>query len=378
MLTIAVGHSEDPDTQEALADILQQCSEGLKGAQPRAGILFAALDFEHDVLLDGILDKWPGLELIGCTTDGEVSSGMGFSDDSVVLTLFASDVIEIKVAVGRSLSHDIDKACSAAIHEVKRLSEQPPALCISMPESLTTSATKIVASLEKHLGGVPLIGANAADQWNFKKTFQFYGREVVSDAVPVLMFFGPLKYSCGVASGWKPVGASGVATRTEANVVYEIDGQPALDFYRRFLGENATPTGDRPLAILGDNNAIKYLRASIEDFDPETGAITFFGDVPSGSQVQITIADNESILKGAEDSVNQALKKYPGTGSPDGALVFSCSARKILLGTKIREEQAVIFGKMENELTYAGFYGYGEIADGEFHNETCVVALLGE
>lgn len=377
MLTIAVGHSEDPDTEEALIDLLKQCSDNLKGAQPSAGILFSAVDFEHDVLLNGILDKWPDLELIGCTTDGEVSSEVGFSDDSVILTLFASDAIEIKVAVGRNLSHDIDMACSAAIHEVKNLSEFPPTLCISMPESLTTSATKTVACLEKHLGGVPLIGANAADQWNFKKTFQFYGREVVSDTVPVLMFFGPLKYSYGVASGWKPVGESGVVTRSEANVVYEIDSLPALSFYRRFLGDRATPTGDRPLAVL-DGNSIKYLRASIEDYDPETGAITFFGDIPLGAKVQITIADNDSILNGAGDAVDQALKKYPGRGSPDGALIFSCSARKMLLGTKIGEEQTVIFNKLENHIPYAGFYGYGEIADEEFHNETCVVALLGE
>jgi hypothetical protein len=89
MFTAVVGHSEDLDTLAAANEILAQCRSKLKGTVPRAGLLFAAIDFDHQVLLDEINRHYPGIQLIGCSTDGEISSDLGFREDSVTLILFA-------------------------------------------------------------------------------------------------------------------------------------------------------------------------------------------------------------------------------------------------------------------------------------------------
>ncbi len=107
MLIAASGHSEDIDTLSAFAEVREQCEVVLKGKAPQAGLLFAGIDFEHQELLDEIYDAWHGIELIGCTTDGELSSCLGFREDSVSLLLFASHTIDFASGLGSSTENQV-------------------------------------------------------------------------------------------------------------------------------------------------------------------------------------------------------------------------------------------------------------------------------
>lgn len=101
MLKMILGHSDDPDSQGAIEEVLEQCIRELAGMLPKAGLLFAAIDFDHALILEKINQTFPDLQLIGCTTDGEISSILGFQQDSLTLTLFCSDTVEIYAGVGR-------------------------------------------------------------------------------------------------------------------------------------------------------------------------------------------------------------------------------------------------------------------------------------
>jgi hypothetical protein len=82
-----VAHSEDIEAQGVLEELLLQCREELGDRLPNAGILYCPIDIDHKILVDGINDVWPGIALVGCTTDGEFSSRLGFREDSTSLTL---------------------------------------------------------------------------------------------------------------------------------------------------------------------------------------------------------------------------------------------------------------------------------------------------
>ncbi|MGB3294932.1 MAG: FIST C-terminal domain-containing protein [Phormidesmis sp.] len=104
MFKAAVGHSDDPDATAASREILAQCRDQLGGECPQAGLLFAAPDFEHGLILQAITRQFPGIALIGGTSDGEISSALKFQQDSVTLIVFCSDEVEFCAAVGRDLS----------------------------------------------------------------------------------------------------------------------------------------------------------------------------------------------------------------------------------------------------------------------------------
>jgi hypothetical protein len=55
MFKVAVGHSNDPDSLEAINETLEQCQKSLDGEIPQAGILFAAIDFEYRLILQRIV-----------------------------------------------------------------------------------------------------------------------------------------------------------------------------------------------------------------------------------------------------------------------------------------------------------------------------------
>lgn len=383
MLNVAVGHSADLDSLDAIADVLEQCRQTLRGQMPVAGILLAAIDFDHQLILSHILMTFPDLTLIGGTTDGEISSVLGFEQDSLTLILFCSDDVHIRAGIGSHVSVDVVAATRAAVNQAKAAHLDPIQFCLALPESLTTSAVQIVENLKQWLGHqVPIFGGLTADQWRFQQSYQFFQDQVYSDSVPVLLFSGPVLFSHGIASGWHPIGKQGRISRVEQNIVYEIDGQPALDFYKYYLGPLA-PSSEYPLAVFEPNGEFVYMRAPSGVYDADLGSINFFGDLPEGAIVQITETTRDTILSASQASMQQALHYYPGE-RPSVALFFSCASRRQILGSRTGEEYQLIKAGLKHALPSCGFYTNGEIAPLQqkgatyFHNETFVTLLLGD
>ena len=383
MFSAVVGHSEDTDTKAVAQEILDQCRKSLGDTPARAGLLFAAIDFDHQLLLDEINDALPGIELIGCTTDGELSSE-GFRQDSASLVLFASDTVDITSGVGRCVSKDMAGACRAAFQGARAKTTKTTRLCLATPDGLTADGHWMTSALQEAVGGeIPIIGGLAGDNWQLKATSQFFGREVLRDSIPVLLLSGEFTFSYGVAYGWQQVGEVGRVTRATAAKVYEIDGAPAIDFYRRYLGAGAKPAGELPLAILNPRNGIEYLRTTWGEVEEGTGALTFLGAIPEGARVQVTVTDRDAILKGCGESLSIARASLPAGVEPVAGLFFSCAARRILLGTRTEEEHKLVREKLGPAVPVCGFYGYGEISPhggdttgSKFHNESFVSLLI--
>lgn len=383
MFRVGIGHSIDPDSASAIAEVIAECTLSLDGEIPQAGVLFAATDFDHILILQTIQDAFGEIELIGGTTNGEISSSMGFQQDSLTLMLFASDEVEIRAGLGRDVSKNPIQIAQQAVEMAKVKSSTQPQLCLTFPDSLTSNGVLILEGLKQTLGEqIPIVGGMAADDYVFSQTYQFFQNQVVSDAVPVLLFCGNLQFSFGVASGWTPIGKRCCVTKVDGNVVYEINGQRALNFYQHYLGAEkfAANYAIHALAVFEDSDRF-YMRAP-NGYDIDSGSVTFFSDIPEGAMVQITDASRENILQASETSLKQALTNFPGT-NPAAALLISCAARRRILGTLTSEEYWLIEKNLPQSLPCCGFYAYGEIApltikgDTKFHNKTFVTLLIG-
>jgi len=382
MFYAVVGHSDDPDSPTAVAEVLEHCLKALSGRQPQAGVLFAAIDFDHALILQKINQAFPELLLIGGTSDGEISSVLGFQQDSVTLMLFCSDEVEFSVAVGRNVSKNPIAIAQRAIETAAARLTASPCLCVTCPESLTTSGMLILEGLKQGLGKeVPVVGGTTGDQWKFQETHQFFGTEVLSDAVPILLMAGNLRVGYGVQSGWTPMGKKGIVTKAQSNTLYEIDGQPALNFYRNYAGETR-PSPEHRLAVFEANRDSWYMRTSSGKYDEESGSICFFADMPEQAQIQVVCATRDKIIDSAAVSMQTALENYPGD-EPVAVLFFSCTGRIYVLGTQTQMEYERARALTSAPLTYCGFYTYGEIAplypggETQFHNETFVTVVLG-
>lgn len=381
MFEIVVGHSNDPDSQEAITEVLQQCLSELGGKIPQAAILYAAIDFKHDLILEKIYQQFPQLELIGGTTDGEISSKLEFQEDSLTIMLFCTDEVKIRAGIGKNISQQPTTAVQQAIELAKADFSHEASLCIALPDGLTGNGLILVEALKRELGSnTTIVGGFTADSWRYEQTYQFYQREVLTDAIPVLLFSGKLLVACGVNSGWNPIGKKSQITKVTRNVLCEVEGKPALDFYQYYLG-NSFPSLEYPLAIFEPDSNKFYLRAP-NGYDAERGAVNFLADIPESAVVQMTETTRDAILSATEISLQDAFNRYPGK-EPTAALFFSCAARRQILGTQAKEEYQMVKKHLPSNLPCCGFYSNGEIAPLEtqgatfFHNETFITVLIG-
>ena len=384
---MAVGQSDETDGALAAEEILRQCGIALGGETPLAGLLLASHDLDFEGFLSVVAHAYPGTDLIGCTTIAPMSSVAEYEEGSTSLTLFASDLLDFTVGLGTDVTAGAGSAARQAVEEATRKTNKLPALLIATPTIEQFDPTAITIAIGEILGsGVPVIGGGAAPDFPMADPWvggrQFYGDQVLTNAVPVLLVSGPLKVSVGVAHGWNPVGKTAVVTRSDDAKVYEIDGAPILDFYHRYLGIGSEPAYANPLAILDDDTGQYYLRAPLE-YNESDGSATFFGSVPQGATVQLAMATTEEILRGTEDSLADAVAGFPGETAPEGALIASCAVRNFLLGTRASGEIERIRTGLGKDVPVSGFYAFGEIAplDSDstprFHNETCVTVLIG-
>jgi hypothetical protein len=133
---MAVGCSKDPDEADAIAEALDQAAGKLDRATPRAAIVFAGADYEHSDLLAEVSRRFPGVAIVGCVADGQMSSASGFVVDAVTVTLLASDVVEMRSGVGTNVSADPAEACRQAVQAATRDATQGPALAFAFTDLL--------------------------------------------------------------------------------------------------------------------------------------------------------------------------------------------------------------------------------------------------
>lgn len=387
MFKVAVGHSIDPDSIEAVEEVLAQCQQTLGEDIPQAGIVIAAIDFEHQKILSRIQAAYPDILIVGGTSSGEMSSQAAFQQDSLAVMLFCSDEITFSAGVGRQACEDEAAAAKDAIASANAPNMK---LCYALCEGTNVDGMALAQGLKAAIyavagEAVPVFGGLTADDCKFENTYQFLGSEVMQGAVVVLAFSGDLNVSYGVATGQIPIGRKATVTKSERYTLYELDGQPAKQFYINYFGEQKIRlTGSlwvSAIAVYEPDSDNFYIRSPHSE-DTETGSVEYFGHVPERSTIQIVSPSDDSILQAAKDAFEKARSAYQGQ-EPSAALIVSCVSRQRNLGTRITEEFQVAESFLGTDLPKLGFYSFGEISpfteqtDPRFHNETFAALLIG-
>jgi hypothetical protein len=354
--------------------------------------VFGAINYDQQKLLDGIIAAVPDVPVIGCTTDGEICS-RGLSINSVVVMAMASDTIRFHTAYVENISKD---SYAAGSQIGKAFQEVGSRYIQVFSDGLSGNADQIIQGIKDHMGDdIKIAGGTAGDGGDFKRTFQYHGSQVLTDSIVAVAFQGQFGLGTGTACGWFPVGIAKKVTRAVGNTVYELDGQPALQAYERFLGKHAERLPavgvEYPLGLLDSGRdpgeEDYFLCRATMGVDRDAGAIIFAGNVPEGSFVKMTIGNDGDIIRAARHAAQSAmsrLKKNDPALKPQVAFLYSCMARKIVLGTRTNEEIMAVKEAVGKRVPIIGFYTYGEYCPiGEcenscFHNETATLTIIGE
>ncbi|MBI3495046.1 FIST C-terminal domain-containing protein, partial [Candidatus Berkelbacteria bacterium] len=268
-----------------------------------------------------------------------------------------------------------------------------PKAFLMLPDGLAGNGSDIVAGVLAVVGDMPFVGGSAGDDFLFKKTYQYFGKEVVSGTIVAIGITGDVHFGIGVRHGWKPIGVAKKVTKAEGNVLHEIEGKPAISIYEEQFGVKADVLRKEPLARLAITYPLGMKVAGSDEYlirDPiqadEHGAITCAAAIPVGADIQLMLGGVDEAIEAGRAGARQARENL-GDFTPKAILNFNCIARDRLYALRGGEEIKAMLEEIGPGTPFLGFYTYGEQApiggtmktcNPGFHNETSVLWVLGE
>jgi hypothetical protein len=232
-----------------------------------------------------------------------------------------------------------------------------------------------------------ITGGLAGDGELFEKTVVGLDTAPASGKIAAIGFYGKdLEVGYGSVGGWDPFGPLRKVTRSKGNILYELDGQPALELYKKYLGEKSAELPSSallfPLSIRLSNTQEPLVR-TVLNVNEKDGSMIFAGSIPEGCTAQLMKANFERLIDGAGKAASFSYGAL-GNGNCDLAILISCVGRRMLLGQRSVEELENVRRILGNDTVMAGFYSYGEIAPSapnancELHNQTMTITTLRE
>lgn len=337
---------------------------------------------------DDLRAAWPTALIVGCSTSGEIL-GTKVGDDTLTTTAVRFAKTRLRMAAVRVDGDVAGEAAGAALGE--RLAA--PDLChvLLFSDGLHVNGTDLVRGLHCALpAGVAVTGGLAGDGADFKRTLVIADAPAAERTIAAVGFYGDaLRVGYGCLGGWDPFGPDRLVTRARGNVLFELDGQSALELYKRYLGDHAAKLPASGLLFPLELHATAGSREpgivrTILSVDEAEQSMTFAGDIPEGVYARLMKANFDRLVEGASGAAQNTL---PGLGGAPAqlAVLISCVGRKLVLGQRVEEEVESVREVLGAAAALTGFYSYGEISPGvptakqcDLHNQTMTITTFAE
>lgn len=320
-------------------------------------------------------------DIVSVSTSGNII-GSEVSDDSLVASLLYFGKTKVKTTMTNISSLESSHEAGRILGSILQDSQLQHVMVFS--EGIKVNGSELVSGLNEVIE-VPITGGLAGDAARFETTLVGLNSLPESGNIVGIGFYGEsLKVGYGHFGGWDPFGPERRVTKSDHNILHELDNKSALELYKTYLGDKAKELpGSALLFPLGmrlkPNDPI--LTRTILTINPD-GGMVFAGDLPEGATVQLMKANFEKLIDASATAAEQTLKVV-GADS-EFALLISCVGRKLVLGQRIEEEVEAVRDVLGELPIMSGFYSYGEIStlletpSCELHNQTMTITVMKE
>ena len=336
----------------------------LEGLHPQVVLVFGGrFRLEDPRVLSTLRAVYPSAQLVLGSTAGEIT-------DTACAAITVHSQFE---------SHSV--GCELA----DRLRGKDLVHVLVVSDGQLVNGTELARGLNETLGrNVSITGGLAGDGERFEKTLVGLDEPPQSGRIVAVGFYGQhLRVGVGSSGGWTPSGPEQTVTSSQGNILFQLDGQPALELYRRYLGDQAAglPASALkfPFYVMPPDQSPAIVR-TILAVESSTHSLVFAGDIPTGSRVRFMRASHDDLIAGAAQAAEQASLQP----APELAICVSCVGRRLVLGSRTNEEIAAVRNKLGPAPILTGFYSYGELAPAgagtscQLHNQTMTITTLRE
>ncbi len=391
---VGVGHSIKRNPAEAGKEAALKALERAGITKPDFVFVFATVGYDQQILIRSIREATSGAPLSGCSGEGIITQQTVVETNfGVSVMVVHSDELRFDHAYTENINHSAGPAGEDLARRIAPYVSSDSLACFLFPDGLVFDFDPFLTMFEKTLtrpNRLPILGGLAADNCESMKTYQYHDDQVMSEAVSCIVMSGSGDIAWGVNHGCIPVGTRRTITRCEGNIIYEIDGMPALEALEDYFEEgwkeqwNKTSLnlclGFKTPEHIKDDYGEYIIRYMMSKNDQD-GSVKIQSDVTKGTDFWIVRRDKELIKDGMQ-SIFAQIKATAGKEKPKFVLHFDCVGRGKVV---FREEEKVELIKsfqrdIGEDIPWIGFYTYGEIGpiagSNCSHNFTAVVAAV--
>ena len=326
--------------------------------------------------------RYPNADIVGCSSAGNIQ-GEAISNSKLVAT--AIEFESSKVAL-KSIDFETGDNIKEITKTLADSFEQDGLKHIFiLSDGLNVNGSELVQGFNEATD-VTKTGGLAGDGANFEKTFVISNGPAKQKMIAAIGFYGEnLSIGSGCYGGWSEFGTDRVITKSDANILYELDGEPALDLYKKYLGEYADELPNSGLRFplnIKENDQSREVIRTLLGIDEDAKSIIFAGNVPEGYKARLMKPNIDLLIEGAGEAAHLANMNNNKTAL---GLVVSCVGRKIVMSDLVDEELEAVAEELGENVVLTGFYSYGEIAPFEdeiqhceLHNQTMTLTVIYE
>tara|TARA_R110002049_G_scaffold183679_8_gene351691 strand:- start:25857 stop:26999 length:1143 start_codon:yes stop_codon:yes gene_type:complete len=322
------------------------------------------------------------------SSSGDISSE-SIDDDSITITAIEFEKSKFVIKTTNVLNSNNTTIDSFAVGKelINQFNEEGLKHVFVLSEGSFINGSQLTKGMNAATEDNLLItGALCADAARFEKTVSSYNQNPKSGEIVAIGLYGEsLEVTFSINGGWTPFGPERVVTKSKGNILYELDNLPALDLYKKYLGDKSKELPSAallyPLNVKSeeDNNSIVR---TILNINEEDNSMILAGDVFENSKVQLMMTNVDNIVNAAEKAAVNALESRKK--KPELAILVSCIGRKLVLDQRVEEEVEEVMEVVGENTTITGLYSYGEIApfvgenNCQLHNQTMTITLISE
>jgi hypothetical protein len=370
------GFSALPDAAEAVSELLRQIE------QPAMTLVvfFASPSYDRAALARAINARLPGIEVIGCTTAGEITSE-GYRENTIAGVSFGRADYKATIRLICDLDRFRMEAGSIVVHELLGDLGLGPPTARSVPhqifgmlliDGLSRQEEVVVSSISRFLDPVPLFGGSAGDGLDFGVTWVFADGAFHTNAAVLALIETSHPFSVFKLDHFRPTDKKMVVTEADPGrrLVMEINAEPAAPAYAKMVGLdehelNPMTFAAYPVVVrVGGEYHVRSIQKVEED-----GSLRFYCGIDEG--LVLTVADGGDIAR----NLDQALTRLAAElGSLDLILGFDCILRRLEVE---RKQKSLEVSQILKRHGVVGFNTYGEQYRSMHVNQTFTGVAIG-
>ncbi len=358
------------------------------GFRPALAFVFISVKQDRKAVSSLLFEN--GIDVLGATSCGEfINEQQTDGEIAMLLMEISKDLYSLEFE--KIKDNQMELATQSLANKALKKFKNPALILCSTgmnQKSEFFDGHKMVSSLKKNLGPDKVYyGGMAGDDWKMNGTFVFANEKETDSGIAAVVLDGDKIQLNGMAiNGYKPMGISRTVTKIKGNLLYEIDGKPAVEMYLKYLGKNDHKEGldvfkdvsvEYPFIVKRDDN--ETVLVTMRDIDKEENALVTDMEMPQGTKFWFAQPPGFDIV---EEILEKAtMIKESQKTEADALLVFSCAGRPPLLGPMVTEENEGL-ARIWNA-PMAGFFSYGEYGRAykgkqNLHSGTCCWVALKE